>query len=397
MDLVEKVEALGESAQYDACNSCGLRESRRQDALGRWIYPAALPNGGRIRLLKVLLTNVCEKNCFYCGIRARRDVPRTSFTPDELARGFDQMNRAGLVDGLFLSSAVCRGADPTMDDMIACVELLRGRYAFSGYVHLKLLPGCSEAHVERAVQLAHRVSVNLEAPNAERLACIAPHKAFFDELTRPMEIASRLLQQTNPPSVPPAAVGGRGRGRGGALAPAGQTTQFVVGAAGESDQEILSTTWRLYRDLGLARAYFSAFQPVPGTPLEGVPPTPAWREHRLYQADWLLRFYGFGYDDLVFDAGGNLPRRADPKRLYGLRHPELFPVEVNRASRDELLRVPGIGPQSAARVLRARRLGKLRQLEDLAHTGADAARAAPFVLLDGKRPAFQLPLWEDDG
>jgi putative DNA modification/repair radical SAM protein len=391
MDLVQKVEALGESAQYDACNSCGLRESRRQDALGRWIYPAALPNGGTIRLLKVLLTNVCEKNCYYCGIRARRDVPRTSFTPDELARGFDQMNRAGLVDGLFLSSAVCRGADPTMDDMIACVELLRGRYAFDGYVHLKLLPGCSEAHVERAVQLAHRVSVNLEAPNANRLAFIAPHKVFFDELTRPMEVASRLLSQNASP-LPQ-----RGGKRGGILAPAGQTTQFVVGAAGESDEEILSTTWRLYRDLGLARAYFSAFQPVPGTPLDGVPPTPAWREHRLYQADWLLRFYGFGFDDLVFDAGGNLPRRADPKRLYGLRHPELFPVEVNRASRDELLRVPGIGPRSAARILQGRSLGKLRELDDLARTGADAARAAPFVLLDGKCPPFQLPLWEDDG
>jgi putative DNA modification/repair radical SAM protein len=417
MDLVQKVEALGESAQYDACNSCGLRESRRQDALGRWIYPAALPNGGTIRLLKVLLTNACEKNCYYCGIRARRDVPRTSFTPDELARGFDQMNRAGLVDGLFLSSAVCSGADPTMDGMIACVELLRGRYAFSGYVHLKLLPGCSEAHIERAVQLAHRVSVNLEAPNAERLARIAPHKVFFDELTRPMQIASRLLSQSSspqPPSSfsslrPPALLPSplphlslseakeRGGRRGGLLAPAGQTTQFVVGAAGESDQEILSTTWGLYRDLGLVRAYFSAFQPVPGTPLDSLPPTPAWREHRLYQADWLLRFYGFGFDDLVFDAAGNLPRQADPKRLYGLRHPEQFPVEVNRASRAELLRVPGIGPQSAARILQGRRQGKLRQLEDLARTGADAARAAPFVLLDGKRPPFQLPLWEDDG
>ncbi len=171
----------------------------------------------------------------------------------------------------------------------------------------------------------------------------------------------------------------------------------MVGAAGESDQEILSTTWRLYQELGLARAYFSAFQPVPGTPLEGLPAAPAWREHRLYQADWLLRFYGFRYDDLVFDGTGNLPRRADPKRLYGLRHPELFPVEVNLATRQELLRVPGIGPRSAGQILQGRRLGKLRTLEELALTGADAARAAPFVLLDGRRPPFQLRLWEDDG
>lgn len=404
MDLVQKVQALGESAQHDLCNSCGMRESRKQDDLGRWIYPAALPNGGSIRLLKVLLTNVCEKNCYYCGIRARRDVPRTSFTPDELARGFDQMNRAGLVDGIFLSSAVCEGPSPTMDGMIAAIELLREHYAFRGYVHLKLLPGCSEAHVERALQLAHRVSVNLEAPNAERLARIAPRKVFYEELTRPMEIASRLLRKAYPPSVAPAAAGGSDerpvaswRKRGGPLAPSGQTTQFVVGAAGESDQEILSTTWRLYRELDVARAYFSAFQPVPGTPLDGLPAAPAWREHRLYQADWLLRFYGFGYQDLVFDEGGNLPRRADPKRLYGLRHPELFPVEVNRAGRQELLRVPGIGPRSAGRILDLRRLGTLGSLEDLARMGVDAARAAPFVLLDGKRPPFQLPLWDDDG
>lgn len=401
MDLVQKVQALGESARHDLCNSCGMRESRRQDDLGRWIYPAALPNGGSIRLLKVLLTNVCEKNCYYCGIRARRDVPRTSFTPDELARGFDQMNRAGLVDGIFLSSAVCQGANPTMDGMIAAVELLRGRYAFEGYVHLKLLPGCSEAHVERALQLAHRVSVNLEAPNPERLARIAPYKQFYDELTRPMKIASRLLRaqaqlrlsETASPSLLPR----RNRRREAVLAPSGQTTQFVVGAAGESDEEILSTTWRLYCELGLARAYFSAFQPVPGTPLDGLPAAPAWREHRLYQADWLLRFYGFGYEDLVFDGSGNLPRRADPKRLYGLRHPELFPIEVNLASRSELLRVPGIGPRSAGQILEGRPAGRLRTLEDLARTGADASRAAPFILLDGKRPPFQLRLWEDDG
>jgi len=414
VDLIQKVQALGESAQHDLCNSCGMRESRRQDDLGRWVYPAALPNGGSIRLLKVLLTNVCEKNCYYCGIRARRDVPRTSFTPDELARGFDQMNRAGLVDGIFLSSAVCEGPSPTMDGMIAAIELLRKRYEFTGYVHLKLLPGCSEAHVERAMQLAHRVSVNLEAPSAERLARIAPRKVFYEELTRPMEIASRLLRQAYPATdsagtkgsegSKPGTAGGRfqPRGsaqarRGGPLAPSGQTTQFVVGAAGESDQEILSTTWRLYRDLGVARAYFSAFQPVPGTPLDGLPPAPTWREHRLYQADWLLRLYGFGYEDLIFDGGGNLPQRADPKRLYGLRHPELFPVEVNRAVRQELLRVPGIGPGSAGRIIELRHLGTLRSLEDLARMGADAVRAAPFVLLDGKRPPFQLPLWEDDG
>jgi putative DNA modification/repair radical SAM protein len=391
MDIGQKLEALGESARYDLCNSCGLRATRKQDDLGKWIYPAALPDGGRVRLLKVLQTNACEKNCYYCATRAGRDVPRTSFGAEELARGFDQMHRAGLVDGLFLSSAVCGSAERSMDRMIACVELLRLRYSFNGYIHLKLLPGVSEAHVERAVQLAHRVSVNLEAPSAERLARIAPHKDFYDELTRPMRIAHRLIAGSAQARRPD---GARHGAPGQGLAPAGQTTQFVVGAAGESDHEILSTTDRLYRELDLARAYFSAFQPVDGTPLDGLPAAPAWREHRLYQADWLLRFYGFTFGELVFDPAGNLPRQADPKRLYAQAHPEHFPVEINRASRGELLRVPGLGLKSVARILRWRREGMLTDLSDLAKTGADARRAAPFILLAGLRPPHQLPLWE---
>jgi predicted DNA-binding helix-hairpin-helix protein len=180
---------------------------------------------------------------------------------------------------------------------------------------------------------------------------------------------------------------------GGRLAPAGQTTQFVVGAAGEPDQEILSTTARLYGELDLKRAYYSAFQPVPGTPLDGREPTPAWREHRLYQADWLLRFYGFGFDELIFDLDGNLPRKADPKMMYAQAHPELFPIEVNRAPREELLRVPGLGPRSVGRILRRRRQGALRELVDLGKAGVVVKRAAPFILLDGRRAPYQLPLW----
>jgi putative DNA modification/repair radical SAM protein len=376
MEVEQKIAALGESAQYDLCNACGSA-ARERDGLGRWIYPAALPDGKRVRVLKVLMTNVCEKNCYYCAVRASRDVPRTSFTPEELARAFDRLQRADLVDGIFLSSGVCAGAGRTMDRMIACVELIRTQYRFEGYVHLKLLPGVSEAHIERALQLAHRVSVNLEAPNADRLGLIAPRKDFFEELARPMRIAKRLMDAS-----------------GGRLAPAGQTTQFVVGAAGEPDQEILSTTARLYNELDLKRAYFSAFQPVRGTPLDSREPTPAWREHRLYQADWLLRFYGFAFEDLVFDGAGNLPRLADPKMLYARVHPELFPVEVNRASREDLLRVPGLGPRSVGRILSWRRQGALRELGDLRKAGAVADRAASFVLLEGKRPPHQLPLWE---
>jgi len=377
MDAVAKIEVLGQAAQHDLCAACGTDASRKRDGMDRWIYPVAMPDGKRVRLLKILQTNVCEKDCYYCANRAGRDVQRISFGPEELAGVFDQMQRANLVDGLFLSSGVCAGASRSMDRMIACVELVRQRYAFSGYVHLKLLPGASEAHVERAMQIADRVSVNLEAPNAGRLAAIAPIKDF-ESLAQPLRTVKRLRDAS-----------------GDRLARAGQTTQFVVGAAGESDQEILATTSGLYRDVDLTRAYFSAFQPIPGTPLDGRPPTPTWREHRLYQSDWLLRFYGFTFDDLVFDPAGNLPREADPKQIYARAHPECYPVEVNRASREELLRVPGLGPRSVTRLVQWRRQGALRELADLKKAGAVAERAAPYVLLDGKQPPHQLKLWEE--
>ena len=375
-DVEQKVKALGQAAQYDVCGeACGTDAARKRDNLGHWIYPAAMPDGKRVKLLKVLLTNYCEKNCAYCANRIDRDVRRTHFVPDELARLFDQMVRGKLVEGLFLSSGICGSAQRTMDRMLATVELVRDKYRFKGYVHLKLLPGSTRGQVERAGQIAQRVSVNLEAPNSQRLGQIAPLKDR-DEVLNPMRWASEFIK--------------RGEGR---WAPSGQTTQFVVGAADESDREILTTASYLYQKLDLHRAYFSAFQPVPRTPLEGKPHTPAWREHRLYQTDFLFRLYGFGLDELVFDEQGRLPQEADPKTLWARAHPEYFPVEINHAPRDTLLRVPGIGPRSAGRILRGRCQTRLRSLADLRGAGAVASRAAPFILIGGRRPPHQLPLW----
>jgi putative DNA modification/repair radical SAM protein len=372
-DAREKVEVLGRAAQYDVCGeACGTEAARVRSGMDRWIYPAVMPDGKRVALLKVLMTNACERNCAYCANRIGRDAPRTTFSPDELARLFDQMVRRKLVQGLFLSSGIAGGSQRTMDRMLATVELVRGRYQFEGYVHLKLLPGSTKAQVEHAGQLADRVSVNLEAPNMERLLRIAPNKGR-EELLGPMRWASEFIRKSE-----------------GHWAPSGQTTQFVVGAADESDHEILSTTSYLYRNLDLHRAYFSAFQPVRNTPLEGRPHTPTWREHRLYQCDFLFRLYGFGLDELVFDGESNLPREADPKTMWAQAHPEYFPVEVNRANRDALLRVPGIGPRSATRILGARRDARLTALNDLRKLGAVASRAAPYVLLSGKRPPYQL-------
>ena len=338
----------------------------------------ALMAGRRVPLLRVLLTNLCWNDCAYCAFRSQRDTRRLAFRPEELARGFDQMRRAGLVKGLFLSSGL--GVDPMreMDRMLATVEMVREHYEFRGYVHLKILPGSSPDQIERAVQLADRVSTNLEAPNPERLALLSKGKVFENQLMAALRGASRSI-----------------RSSGGRLAPAGVATQFVVGAVDESDREILSTSAEVYRTLGLARIYYSRFGPVPDTPLEGQVGTPLAREHRLYQADFLLRRYGFEFESFVFDERGNLPAGQDPKLAWARAHPEAFPIEVNLATRPMLLQVPGIGPVVADRILRERQRGTLSDLAHLRKMGARVDRVAPYVLLDGRRPARQLPLWRE--
>lgn len=373
MDLQAKLDLLGSGAQADlACGSCGEGQKRVRDDIGRWIYPAVRPDGKLIRMLKVLQTNACEKDCYYCATRRDREQPRTTFQPDELARTFDQIHRANLAEAIFLSSGVTGGGTRTLDRMIATADLIRRKYAFRGYLHLKLMPGAETAAIERALQLADRVSVNLEAPSSEHLARLSSTKRYAEELLAPLQIAKRLIA-TAPK-----------------LRDKTMTTQFVVGAADETDREIAARTAQLYRDLRLARVYYSAFQPIENTPLDGRAPTPLLRENRLYQTDFLFRQYGFTFADLIFDARGNLPTEADPKTVWAVNHPEFFPVELNRASREELLRVPGLGPISVRRIVQMRRTHKFRAIEQLARVGADEKRAAPFILLDGCRPAHQI-------
>jgi predicted DNA-binding helix-hairpin-helix protein len=280
---------------------------------------------------------------------------------------FMDLHGRSMVTGLFLSSAISSGAGATMERMIKAVEILRLRMGFRGYVHLKILPGAGFDYVERAVQLATRVSVNLEAPSGERLQRISKGKNFDDLLLR-MKWVKSLASNSR-------------------RLTAGQTTQFVVGAADESDKEILKLTDRLYGDLDLSRVYYSAFQPVMNTPLEDHPATPPMREHRLYQVDFLLRKYGFAFDELVFQKDGNLPLDLDPKMVWALGHPERFPVEINKASCQDLLRVPGIGPKSASRILSARLKGKLYNIEELKAMRVLVKRASPFILIDGRMPS----------
>ncbi|MEW6189466.1 MAG: putative DNA modification/repair radical SAM protein, partial [Actinomycetota bacterium] len=337
--------------------------------------PAVLPDGRNVLLLKVLMTNACENDCFYCANRCSRDFPRLSFRPEELAELFMSLYHNRRVQGLFLSSAISRGSAATMEKMIKTAEILRLKHKFGGYIHLKILPGASFDYVQRAVELASRVSVNLEAPSKGRLLKITSSKDFENDLLLRMKWVKSLTSQEN-------------------FLPAGQTTQFVVGAADESDREILETTDYLYREVNLTRAYFSAFQPLKDTPLEEHPPTPLMREHRLYQADFLLRRYGFKFNEIVFDERGNLPLDMDPKMAWVLKHPREFPVEINKADGNTLLRVPGIGPKSAARIIKARAKNKFYTLDELKEVGVVVKRAAPFILIDGRPQgeSTQLPL-----
>jgi len=384
VDRREKLKLLTRAAQYDLCSpACSSSSTRVAETpasyagqdISQWLFPAVLPNGRHLPLLKVLQSNMCDNNCFYCAMRRARNGERCAFSSDELAAAFDQLAQRGVAKGLFLSSAVSDHANRTMERMIATVELVRFKYHFDGYVHLKLLPGCDEAAIERAIQLADRVSVNLEAPTPARLESLSGDKRFEQDLMEPMRRARCLLDQSEEKAAPDI------------------TTQFVVGAAGESDREILSTAEHVHNNLGVTRAYFSAFRPVPDTPLENLPPTPVWRQNRLYQGDYLLRYYGFSVHDLTFNPDGNLSKDLDPKTAWAQQHPEFFPIEINRASREELLRVPGIGPRSAQRIVQLRRQGMFRGLQDLRAIGAVADRAAPFVLLDGHRTPQQLSLF----
>lgn len=375
MDSWEKLRLLGPETRYEPAEEVGITgvsEPPLAD-LTECIYHAATPKG-RVPLLKTLITSACERDCAYCPFRAGRDFRRVTFTPDELAQITWQLYHKGLIKGVFLSSGLAGGGPHTQDHLIAAAEILRRRYQFRGYIHLKIMPGAERDQVAAAMQLADRVSLNLEAPNDRRLARLAPHKIFLEELLQRLQWIDELRR------VP------------GAPRPS-STTQFVVGAAGESDVELLTTTEYLHQKVGLARAYFSGFAPVPDTPLENQPPSPPQREHRLYQAAFLLRDYGFTAAELPFNAGGNLPLENDPKLLWAEAHLTHAPVELNRADRAQLLRIPGIGLKGAERVLAARRQGRLRDLGDLRKLGVATGRAAPYILLDGVAPARQLQLW----
>ena len=372
-DTEEKLAQMGDLMRFEPAGDQPLSERAvRQvgDALS-CITEVTTPTG-KMRVLKTMVTTACEKDCLYCPFRAGRDsMRRLTFKPDEMARTFDIIQRAGLVRGLFLSSGVINGGVTTQDKIIDTVEILRRTYDYKGYVHLKIMPGAEYDQIQRAMQLADRVSINMEAPTPERLGRLAPRKDFDGELLQRIAWAHQVRE--------------RGEGR------ASITTQFVVGAVGDTDLELLSLTEKLHRQMSLKRAYYSGFNPISDTPLAHLAPTDPRREFRLYQASFLLRDYDWELESLPFGTDANLPLDRDPKRAWADVFLRGAPVDVMRASRRELLHVPGIGPRGADAILRARRQGRLT---DLAHLRAIGIRApeqiAPYILLDGRRPAQQL-------
>jgi predicted DNA-binding helix-hairpin-helix protein len=342
-----------------------------------FIYNAQQGGGGTTKLFKVLQTNACRFACKYCFTSCAIRRKRTTFKPDELATTFISLTEQKRADGLFLSSGIVPDADTTMEKMLATVERLRLKEGYTGYIHLKLIPGAAFEYIERAVELADRVSLNLEAPNAARLADLAPDKEFAGSMWGRMAWAAELMKRAR---------------QAGRKAARSMVTQFVVGAVGESDRELLETVQRAHRELGLWRAYFSAFHPIERSPLAEQPAEDPTRALRLYQSDFMLRDYGFRYDELPFDEHGLLPRDKTPKQAWAERNLH-EPVELNRAPREQLLRVPGIGPKSADKIIVARREARLRDITQLKALGVTTGWAAPYVVLDGRRAAVQQGLW----
>lgn len=361
MDAEQKLDLLADDARFEACDSFTPRK-RKAGKRGPGITATQGPDGKPMALFRLLQSNSCEWDCPYCPLRRSNDIPRTTLEPEELATLFMKRHAQGEVQGLFLSSAVAGGVRPAMARMLDTIELLRVRFAYTGYVHLKLMPGARADEVERAATLADRVSINLEAPNGERMKRISPDRGW-SAVVEPMAYAKEQQAAGNLSS--------------------GQATQLVVGASGESDREIFDATTRLYRDFQLRRVYFNAFRPQAGTPMADHAATPFVRQQRLQEADWLIRHYGFKPGELPFEADDNLPLQIDPKFAWAIQHPELFPLEVQTAEREQLLRVPGIGPISLERILALRKTVRFRELQHLRKLGVVIDKARHFVTLDG--------------
>lgn len=386
MELSEKLALLADAAKYDAsCASSGSKTTRPGSLLGSTegmgICHSYTPDGRCVSLLKILLTNYCIYDCQYCVNRISSETPRARFTIDEVVQLTLQFYQRNYIEGLFLSSGIIQNPDYTMEQLVEVARRLRSEHRFGGYIHLKTIPGAAEELLAAAGRWADRLSVNVELPTPADLVQLAPEKNA-GEIDSAMEVVQERIQENKSDKKAGFQVD--------RFAPAGQSTQMIVGATPTSDRQILFTAADLYEKRQLRRVYYSAYSPIPHADarLPSKSP-PLVREHRLYQADWLLRFYGFQADEVTTEAGGNLDLEIDPKLAWALAHREFFPVDINKASREQLLRIPGIGVRNVKRILTIRRHHAIRA-EDLKKLRVSWKKVAPFVIVEGRNPDTNL-------
>ncbi len=373
LDTIEKLKLLSDDSQYDLACACGTGKDdrRKRGDDGKWLYPVSLPQGGYSVILKTLLSNACVNDCGYCPLRSERNARRCTLRPEEIARIFIEYYRRKKVFGLFLSSGVINNPDHTMDRINAVARLLRTRYQFRGYIHLKIIPGASDAAIEDSISLASAVSLNIETPGKKHFRILSQKKDFERDIVQPLKLMSRLT------------------GRGMRHSRVKCTTQFIVGASDENDSEILHYMTGLYDRLKYNRVYFSAYQKGLGDPLIpgekeffSISEDRFMREHRLYQADFLMRKYGFNGNDIPLGKDNNLSLDKDPKQVWADTHPDFYPVRINKSAREDLLKVPGLGPVSVQRIIRTRREGKISRIEDLGIKGKRLQKLKGYVVVE---------------
>ncbi len=371
MDTLKKLDILSEDSQYDMDCACGTGQTdhRTRGADGRWLYPVPLVRGGYGIMLKTLLSNACSSDCRYCPLRSETNVRRCTMNPEETAKIFMEYLRRKKLIGIFLSSGIMGTPDATMAKLNAVAEILRKKYQYRGYIHLKIIPGASRAAIEHSLSLASAVSLNIETPGRQFFNKLSSFKDYDRDIISPIKFMS---EQTR---------------RGEKYSRVKCTTQFIVGASDESDIEIIRYMDGLYNRLKFQRIYFSAYQPglgnssIPGEQrFELCPEDRFTREHRLYQADFLMRSYGFDYSELIFKGNGNLSLDKDPKEIWAINHPEEFPININTADKEKLLRVPGVGPVTVDRIIRNRSLHRLRSLSEVGVKGKLLEKASGYLV-----------------
>lgn len=360
METIDKLKILSQDSQYDMACACGSPNDggRQRGPDSRWLYPVTLPNGGYSILLKTLMSNSCTNDCKYCPLRTDSNIRRCSLKPEEIANLFMDYIRKKKVFGLFLSSGIINNPDYTMERINAVSKLLRYKYSYRGYIHTKIIPGASNAAIEESMSLASAVSLNIETPGEKRFNLLSGKKNYMEGIIRPIKFISGLTA------------------KGAKFSRVKTTTQFIVGASDETDSEIVRYMFGFYKKLNFQRVYFSAYQKglghpdIPGERDRAAAPYDIFlREHRLYQVDYLIRKYGFLAEDIVFDGNGNLGLKRDPKEEWAVSHPEFYPVKINNADKNQLLRIPGLGPATADIIIKTRRIGKIRHIEDLGIKG----------------------------